>query len=178
MTGPTGPASQPTRNLMMLSVGTTLVAAVGWISGWAYISEQLWFEEPVVVTTTYVGDPLLGRALVPAMTAVTATDGDRSAALAFTTPDSAVAIDGYELQVNGGEWESLDDSRVVDGLSNGDTYTFRVRAVSRATRGEPSRPSNAVVPYRSPDRPRNLKAETVRTKIVWTWDEPPKMDEN
>ncbi|MFI5934531.1 fibronectin type III domain-containing protein [Actinoplanes sp. NPDC051494] len=66
-----------------------------------------------------------------APTALTAERGDRSATLTFTDPadNGGAAITLFEASVNdGATWTTLAADRTVTGLSNGTTYTVRVRA--------------------------------------------------
>ena len=69
----------------------------------------------------------------PASLSVTA--GDTKATLTFTTPanDGGSSITSYEYQIDGGSWVSTSSTATsinVNGLTNGTTYSFAVRAVN------------------------------------------------
>ena len=81
-------------------------------------------------TATPAGAPL-------APTGFSATRGDESAILSWTAADNNGApIIGYQYQQDGGNWTDIAGSdattveHTVTGLTNGNTYTFKLRAVS------------------------------------------------
>ena len=90
-----------------------------------------------------------------APTNVTAYAGNGRATVEFEAPEDngGSEITGYEVTVSPGDRVVTGTASpiVVTGLTNGTSYTFTVRAVNRAGSGEPSEPSNAVVP-RAPSR--------------------------
>jgi hypothetical protein len=74
-----------------------------------------------------------------------ATGGDGEVALTWTTPDNGGdPITRYELQIDDGEWAAVPGSdagtvsHTVTGLHNGQSYTFKLRAVTDAGTGAPS----------------------------------------
>ena len=97
-------------------------------------------------------------AAVPgAPTAVTAVAGDAEAIVGWVAPASTGGspITGYriEQQRGSGEWtvaiantSSTTTNAVVTGLTNGDSYRFRVAAINASGTGANSEPSNAVTP--------------------------------
>ena len=76
------------------------------------------------------------------MTTVDPTAGNGEIELIWDVPDDGgSAITGYEVQVGGGLWTSIgstNPTHVVDGLTNGTSYFFRVRAFNEYGKGEPS----------------------------------------
>jgi len=71
-------------------------------------------------------------------TGVTVTEGDQQATLEWT-PGSSNGLDitGYKIEKNDGSWStavtntaSAAASKVVTGLTNGTTYTFRIKAIN------------------------------------------------
>ena len=98
--------------------------------------------------TSFTTPPLAPPAAPPGLAAAT---GDASATLTWNDPSDA-SITGYEYQVNHnatesgkltgwGDWTAIDDSgsdttsHVVNGLTNGREYRFRLRAQNEAGAG-------------------------------------------
>ena len=92
-----------------------------------------------------------------APTAVTAVAGNAEAIVGWVAPSSTggSAITGYriEQQRGSGEWTvaiantgSTTTNTVVTGLTNGESYRFRVAAINSSGAGANSEPSNAVTP--------------------------------
>lgn len=68
-------------------------------------------------------------------TSLSVTAGDTKATLTFTAPtnDGGSAITSYAYQIDGGSWVSTSSTATsinVNGLTNGTTYSFAVRAVN------------------------------------------------
>jgi len=107
-------------------------------------------------STTFVPASVPG-----APTAVTATRGNGQASVVFTAPANTggFAITGYSLacfSTNGGSAgyaSGVSSPVVVKGLTNGKTYTCRVRAVNAVGEGPQSAASNTFVPARVPGAP-------------------------
>ncbi len=96
--------------------------------------------------------PALSATVPGAPTGVTALPSNQSATVLWTPP-SAVGggpITGYTVTASPGgahvDVGAGQTAAVVDGLSNGTTYTFTVRAVNAFGPGAPSAASNAVTP--------------------------------
>lgn len=90
-------------------------------------------------------------ATVPAAPAnVTAVSGDGQAIISFTAPadNGGSAITGYEVTDATGDvaWSGTENPMIIDGLRNGVSYTFTVRAQNRMGSSEPSAFSNTVIP--------------------------------
>ena len=89
-----------------------------------------------------------------APTTVTAVAGNAAANVTFVPPVSVV--DSYEVEVLDSAGQPTGDVRdlpdgalntlLVNGLTNGETYRFRVRGINAAGPGAWSEPSNAVTP--------------------------------
>ncbi len=99
----------------------------------------------------------------PAPTMVTAVAGDAQATIGWKVPPGAVT--GFEIETTnpttgGSSVSPVDDpdatSQVVSGLTNGTSYTFRVRAINTAGAGgyststDPVTPTVVVVPPAQP----------------------------
>jgi hypothetical protein len=120
------------------------------------------------------------RAFTPpgAPTNVTAREGDRSLTVSYTPGASNGANAGelsYQASVNNGGWQALAGNGVIGGLTNGTSYTVRVRAVATVNGvsepGAESAPSNAVVPY-GPVRNPTVSATASGTSITFRWSPP------
>ncbi|MHA6480896.1 RCC1 domain-containing protein [Paenibacillus sp. strain BS8-2] len=89
-----------------------------------------------------------------APTNVTAVAGNGQATVSFEPPldNGGHAITGYEVRSTpGGIVASGGNSPIlVTGLTNGESYTFTVRAINGAGHSDASTDSNAVVPYAPP----------------------------
>jgi hypothetical protein len=110
-----------------------------------------------------------------APTGVTATPGDRSAAVAWSAADGA-AVTGYEVRSSPGDVRRTvaADARAatVKGLTNGVSYTFTVRALDREVAGAASQPSNPVVPRTVPGAPQDVLATPADGAAVVRWAPP------
>jgi large repetitive protein len=99
--------------------------------------------------------------------AVVATEGDTRSGLTFTDPKSGAV--SFEYDTNTDEsWKPLPSDRLIQGLTNGSKYRFRVRAVTANGPASPSPPSNEVVPYGVPESP-TVTVRQEHMTITWTW---------
>ena len=104
-------------------------------------------------------------------TGVTAARGDRQVRLAWTGPDHAY-LTGWQYRsgtvvgpdTTWASWRTMSGSGAstrdytVPNLTNGRSYTFRVRALNAAGQGAPSEATTAVTPAVVPSAPGNLGA--------------------
>ena len=123
-----------------------------------------------------------------APTGLRAEGGDEQATLSWTVPAD---IGGSPIQRYEYRWETVDESSdwleipdsapdgahatgyTVTGLTNGTTYTFRVRAVIDAAAGESQESGDATVtPAKAPDAPTELSAEAGHEQATLTWTAP------
>jgi hypothetical protein len=81
---------------------------------------------------------------------VSATAGDRQATIRFTAPvdNGGSEITGYEVIASPGNIVTTGSASpiVVKGLTNGESYTFTVRAINGAGKSEVSLPSSEIIP--------------------------------
>ena len=115
-----------------------------------------------------------------------ATAGDGQVELRWTAPpdDGGDPVTHYEYEQDGsGIWISTgsdETTHTVTGLVNGQSYTFRVRAVNDRGHGDvvtieatPSRPTGGRGPRTTaPDAPRNLTAAAADGMVTLSWDAP------
>ncbi|GGK06999.1 hypothetical protein GCM10010123_40970 [Pilimelia anulata] len=101
-----------------------------------------------------------------APTGLQGTPGNGSAALSFTAPVNTGSgpITGYQVSTdNGSTWQTLNTSGTapvtgtVSGLSNGTSYTIRVRAVNSAGAGPASVADVVALPVLAPGAPTGLQ---------------------
>ena len=90
-------------------------------------------------------DPVIPRTVPGAPTIVTGWPGDGRVTLSLTPPadDGGAAITGYEYSLDSGPWTPASvtlNYMFIDGLTNGVTYSVRLRAVNAAGPGEASAP--------------------------------------
>ncbi len=116
-------------------------------------------------------------ATVPAApTSLVVTPGSGSASIAFTPgSDNGSAITTYEYSLNGGEWRALsspDNSSpiTITGLTNGTTYSVRLRAVNGAGDGKGAASSavsvKPVAPVVPPAKPAVVWSSSTKEKSV------------
>ncbi len=123
-------------------------------------------EYTFTVTATNVNGTgpasLPSNAVIPATvpdspTIGTATAGNASASVGFTPSqnDGGSAIISYEVTSSPGGITGVGTSSpvTVNGLTNGTSYTFTVKAINRVGSSLPSGSSNAVTPATVPDAP-------------------------
>jgi hypothetical protein len=122
--------------------------------------------------------PQRGFTAPGAPTDVTAREGDRSLTVTYQPGPANGANPGeisYQASVNNGNWQALAGNGVIGGLSNGTTYSVRVRAVATvagATEpGAASAASNSVIPY-GPVRNPSVSATADGTSITYRWSPP------
>jgi hypothetical protein len=102
-----------------------------------------------------------------AVTNLTSTFGNTTAALSFTAPaNNGASITGYQVSADGGtNWNALTTSTsgstvtgTVTGLTNGTTYSLQVRAINSAGNG-PASNSTTVTPATVPAPVTNLTGQ-------------------
>ena len=107
---------------------------------------------------------------------LSAVIGDEQVTLTWTTGSSILPITKYQFQGDrsGRGWQDIagsdanTTSHTVTGLTNGQSYTFRVRAVNRAGPGEASR-SVGATPVALPDQPVGLRATPDANSVILDW---------
>ncbi|MFG1605008.1 fibronectin type III domain-containing protein [Actinoplanes sp. NPDC049265] len=118
--------------------------------------------------------PVTPATTADAPTGLGVTRGDRSATLTFTAPADTGGrpVTGYQVSTDdGASWATLPADRVVTGLTNGVTYTVRVRAVTAAGPGAAG-DSALVTPATTPDAPGNLAASAGDARAVLMFTDP------
>ena len=124
-------------------------------------------------------------ATVPgAPSGLSATGGDADATVTWTAPasDGGSAVTGYTVvasdsttPADGGEtcsWTAGPLSCTVTGLTNGDTYSFTVRATNSVGLGPSSPDSNPVTPATVPGAPSSVSATGGDADATVTWTAP------
>ena len=103
-----------------------------------------------------------------------ATRGNRQVMLSWVQPSGGAEVTHYEYELDGsGTWTSTgstDTDYTVTGLTNGQTYTFRVRAVNSAGPSAASTASASVTPATVPGAPTGLSVTVSdqRVDLIWT----------
>jgi invasion protein IalB len=108
-------------------------------------------------------------------TGVFAAVGPSSANVSWNAPnDGGKPITGYTITANpgGSVVKTIGTSAVVNGLTNGTSYTFTVYATNDLGDGDSSLPSNPVTPAIAPDVPTNVVALPGNLAVTLTWTAP------
>jgi len=137
-----------------------------------------------VVATNSVGDSFpsapsdsITPVTVPdAPTFVIATEGNKQASISFTAPlfDGGTPITSYTATSTPGNFTGSASSSpiIVTGLTNGTTYTFKVKATNSVGPGGESSSSNEVTLSTEPSQPLNLASTVLGSSIGLTWSAP------
>ncbi len=97
--------------------------------------------------------------------------------LTWVASSNPLNVNGYEFRQDNGSWTTISgsDSRTVShsvtGLTQGVTYTFRVRAKNSAGNGASSGAESVIV-VAKPAAPTDLIAEAGDTQVGLTWKDP------
>ena len=122
---------------------------------------------PATAVTNALGAPDVPHSL-------DATPGNRQVMLSWVLPSGGSEVTDYEYEQDGsGTWISTGGTATdytVRNLTNGQPYTFRVRAVNSAGASAASAASPSVTPATEPDAPTGLSATVSdrRVDLMWT----------
>ena len=107
---------------------------------------------------------------------LSATPGNRQVRLSWVQPSGGAALTHYEYEQDGsGTWISTGGtapSHTVTGLTNGQFYTFRVRAVNSAGASAPSGSRTATPTTTEPEAPESLSATPGDGQVTLRWRAP------
>ena len=120
--------------------------------------------EDSVLTPTYPSAP----------TNLEATSGDRKVTLDWDAPfDGRSDIDYYVVYVDNVEYgdNPTSTSATIDGLTNGESYSFKVRAHNAVGLG-PESSTVTATPFTVPGAPTGLTATPGDTQVELDWDAP------
>ena len=105
-----------------------------------------------------------------------AMPGNGQVMLSWVQPSGGAEVTGYEYEQDvSGTWistGSTDTSYTVTGLTNGQSYTFRVRAANSAGRSAASTASASVTPATVPGAPTGLSATVSHEQVELNWTAP------
>ena len=109
-------------------------------------------------------------------TGLSATRGNRQVMLSWVQPSGGAEVTHYEYEQDvSGRWistGSTDTNTTVSNLTNGQSYTFRVRAVNSAGASAASAASASVTPATVPGAPTNLGATGGDQQVMLSWTAP------
>jgi hypothetical protein len=123
-------------------------------------------------------NPVTPAGLPAAPTNIVAAPGNTTAALTWTAPSAnGSPITGYSVTATpGGATQTATNTALTfTGLTNGTSYTFKVRATNAVGMGAESAASNAVTPMAPanvPDPPANVVAVAGNGSASVTWTAP------
>ena len=107
---------------------------------------------------------------------LSATPGNRQVMLSWVQPSGGAALTHYEYEQDGsGTWTSTGGtapSHTVTGLTNGQTYTFRVRAVNSAGQSAASNSRTATPTTTEPEAPESLRFTPGDGQVTLRWRAP------
>ena len=105
-----------------------------------------------------------------------ATPGNRQVMLSWVQPSGGAALTDYEYEQDGsGTWTSTGGkapSHTVTGLTNGQSYTFRVRAVNSAGASAASGSRTATPTTTAPEAPESLSFTPGDQQVTLRWRAP------
>ena len=108
---------------------------------------------------------------------LSATPGNRQVMLSWVQPSGGAALTHYEYELDlSGTWTSTGGtatSYTVTGLTNGQSYTFRVRAVNSAGASTASGSQSATPTTTVPDAPESLSFTRGNRQVTLRWRAPP-----
>ena len=109
-------------------------------------------------------------------TDLSATPGNRQVMLSWVQPSGGAALTHYEYEQDGsGTWTSTGSkapSYTVTGLTNGQTYTFKVRAVNSAGPSAASGSRTATPTTTEPEAPESLSFTPGNGQVTLRWRAP------
>ena len=166
------------------TAGPLTCTLTGLTNGDTY-SFTVWAANSVGLGPSSPASNTVTPATVPgAPSGASATAGDVSATVAWTAPasDGGSPVTGYTVvasdsttPANGGEtcsWTTGPLTCTVTGLTNGDTYSFTVRAINGIGLGPSSPGSNTVTPGTVPGVPSGVSATAGNADATVTWTAP------
>ena len=107
---------------------------------------------------------------------LSATPGNQQVRLGWVQPSGGAALTHYEYELDfSGTWTSTGSaapSTTVTGLTNGQTYTFRVRAVNSAGASGASGSRSATPTSTKPDAPQRLRSTPGNGQVTLRWTAP------
>ena len=107
---------------------------------------------------------------------LSATPGNRQVMLSWVQPSGGAALTHYEYEQDGsGTWTSTGGtapSHTVTGLTNGQSYTFRVRAVNSAGQSAASGSRTATPTTTAPEAPESLRFTPGDQQVTLRWRAP------
>ena len=107
---------------------------------------------------------------------LSATPGNRQVMLSWVQPSGGAALTHYEYDQDGsGTWTSTGgtaSSYTVTGLTNGQSYTFRVRAVNSAGQSAASGSRTATPTTTAPEAPESLRFTPGDQQVTLRWRAP------
>jgi len=141
------------------------------------------------ITTYGTGDPSPSSDPVTPLTvpsvpkSLSASYGNASADLSWIAPtdDGGTPVTDYviEYSSNGGtSWSTFNDgsglsvSTTVTGLTNGTSYTFRVRAKNTEGQSQPSDTAGPLTPRTKPGAPTSLSGTKGNAQVALSWTAP------
>ena len=127
------------------SLGTTSSpASIGVTNGVPYTVKLRAVNVAGSGAASSASSSLTPRTTPSAPTSLVATPGNGSVSVAFTAgSDGGASISNYEYQLDGGSWTALSPADTtspvtIPGLTNGTTYSVKLRAVNAAGAGSAS----------------------------------------
>lgn len=175
-------SSAITGYIIVGSDGTTLeagasansIVATGLVNGTPYTFTVAAKNEFGLGRPSLKSNSVIPATVPDAPTAVTGIPSNASAFIQWTAPEwnGGSLITSYEVTVSDGRVvEVTGTSHSVDGLTNGEAYTFTVAAINTAGKGA-STQSAPVIPATVPDEPLDVVAVAGNKEVTVSWKAP------
>ncbi|HEY7906085.1 MAG TPA: fibronectin type III domain-containing protein [Wenzhouxiangella sp.] len=152
--------------------GKAQVTLTSDVAGDAVVTAKCPGSCPQSITVTFIAL----TAAAPVIESVEPGNGQLTVNFTPPTDLGGAVISNYEYQLNGGDWVAFDPAVItspatITGLTNGQDYTVKLRAISQGGPGEVSN-GKTNSPFTAPTAPQNVTVTAQPAAILVSWASP------